>query len=811
MQAGILAMAGIIVRIIGLLYRSPLTAIIGDEGNGYYGYAYNCYAIALLISSYSLPSAISRLIAAKLAVGQYENAQRYFRAALRYVIVVGGITCLILFIFAPVFVTDATAAPVLRIFAPTVFLFGILGVFRGYFQAHKTMVPTSVSQILEQFANAFISIFAALAFTKIATGFAHKTLAETGVLMMTTGKLATDTHDTTRAVYGAAGSALGTGAGVLVALLFMTAIYMANRQTVADRIFLDVHRRIPMSKITATLIAYVTPFILSTLVYNMTKLLDQTIFTRIMIFEKGMAESNVAIEYGVFSGKAVVLSEIPIAVAAAVSAAMIPEIATKYARRKYRSARRLCNRVIRVTMLVAIPAAAGMMVLARPVTMLLFPQRVSLDRAAALLAILAITIVFYALSTLTNAILQGAEHVWTPAVNSLIAIVLQAVVLAVLLKTTNLYTFALAIALVVHAVLLTLFNHISVRRYNLVKLDLRQVFAEPFIASAGMALAAFACCYLMNLLFGLLMSSYMANLFATLTAIMVAVWVYAMILIRMGFVQEEDIDKFPGGRRLKMLLMQTGVIQNRGNKRGGRNSSGRRGGTSGRASNAGSRRRTYRDSYDDDTGYEYDNTGFDGVYDDGYGSGSYTDDDYYGDGGYDENRHGHNALSEDTYEYDAFGSAEPYISDSDVTPYRERAVSETSSRDRFRAGDDRGRGEDFLSGAFGINGATRGEIGRAGRRRAGGAARGENAFMQGLRSVGGMFGEAGKSVLGGLKALMETDTSVGRGGQGSSHTAGRKKAGSGSRASRPKIQTGRGRAGDYGTVGNPKSKRGGFL
>ena len=82
MQASILASAGIIVRIIGLLYRGPLTAIIGDEGNGYYGYAYNCYIIALLISSYSIPSAISKLVAGKLAVGEYENAQRVFRCAL---------------------------------------------------------------------------------------------------------------------------------------------------------------------------------------------------------------------------------------------------------------------------------------------------------------------------------------------------------------------------------------------------------------------------------------------------------------------------------------------------------------------------------------------------------------------------------------------------------------------------------------------------------------------------------------------------------------------------------------------------------
>ena len=70
MQAGILAITGILVRVIGILYRAPLTGIIGDEGNGYYTSAYNIYTIILLISSYSIPSAISKVIAQRLALPQ---------------------------------------------------------------------------------------------------------------------------------------------------------------------------------------------------------------------------------------------------------------------------------------------------------------------------------------------------------------------------------------------------------------------------------------------------------------------------------------------------------------------------------------------------------------------------------------------------------------------------------------------------------------------------------------------------------------------------------------------------------------------
>lgn len=542
MQASILASAGIIVRIIGLLYRGPLTAIIGDEGNGYYGYAYNCYIIALLISSYSIPSAISKLVAGKLAVGEYENAQRVFRCALGYVMAVGGVISVILFIFAKVFVVDDNAVPVLRVFAPTVFLFGVLGVLRGYFQAHKTMVQTSVSQILEQIANAFFSIIMALILR--ATVSAPKAETETAMRAF----------ETSRAVRGAIGSAIGTGMGVLVALAFMGLLYYSNRPFIYDRIWLDVHRKKSMGSILRTLIAYVTPFLLSTFVYNMTTLLDQTIFTRVMIGAKEVATEQVALDYGIFSGKAVVLTNIPIAIAAAVSSAMIPDIASRYARRERKSARRLTDEVIRLTMLVAIPSAVGLAVLAKPITLLLFPQQATIDRASHLLALLAVTVILYSLSTLTNAILQSVGKVWIPTLNAFISIVIQALVLYLLVRFTDIGSYALVIALIVHALLMCLLNHFTISRFRLVRLDIGRMFVMPLIASCVMGICAFLIRLVLALLLGLVIPGvYFVNVLAVLPAVAVAVFVYLTALIRTGAVTKDDILRFPKGKKLLHL------------------------------------------------------------------------------------------------------------------------------------------------------------------------------------------------------------------------------------------------------------------
>ena len=94
-QGSILAVAGIIVRLIGMLYRIPMTNIIGDEGMGYYSTAFNVYNIMLILSSYSLPLAVSKMVAARIARGQYRNMSRVLCASLVYATIAGGLACFI--------------------------------------------------------------------------------------------------------------------------------------------------------------------------------------------------------------------------------------------------------------------------------------------------------------------------------------------------------------------------------------------------------------------------------------------------------------------------------------------------------------------------------------------------------------------------------------------------------------------------------------------------------------------------------------------------------------------------------------------
>nr|WP_308626485.1 polysaccharide biosynthesis protein [uncultured Eisenbergiella sp.] len=518
MQAGILAAAGIICRIIGILYRSPLAAVIGDEGNGYYSSAYEIYTIILLVSSYSIPSAISKVIAQRLALKEYRNAQKIFHCAIGYVVVVGGLASLFTF-FGAGFLVGGNSIPVLRIFAPTIFFSGLLGVLRGYFQAHGTMVPTSFSQIVEQILNAVVSILAAFLLIKAVSG--------------------SDT--TTQAVYGASGSAIGTGSGVIIALLFMLGVFVLNKEYISRKVKRDRSSRLlSTGEVYKIIITMVTPVILSTFIYNFNTSLNLTIYTRIMENVKGFTEAQAYTQYGLFSGKAKQISNIPIAIASAMSSAMIPGISGSFAQGDITGTNRRIGTAIKTTMFLSIPSAVGLTVLAKPVTLLLYPQKSSVDTVSYLLAAMSISIIFYALSTISNAVLQGIGKVNLPVINAAVALVIQTVVLVPLLLTTDLGLYTLVIATVLYSFLMCILNGISVKKELKYKQEIIKTFLLPGWAAVLMGAAAFGVYQGLYLLIHI-------NVVCLAAAIIVAVPIYFILTIKMGAVGRKDLLALPKG------------------------------------------------------------------------------------------------------------------------------------------------------------------------------------------------------------------------------------------------------------------------
>lgn len=538
-QAGILAMATVISRIIGLLYTSPLTAIIGDTGNGYYSAAYQIYVIVLLISSFSIPSAMAKILSQKMAVGEYRNAQRIFHCVLVYVIVVGAIASAILYFFADRFVMG-NSVTVLKVFAPTVFLSGLLGSLRGFFQAQKTMVPTSVSQIVEQMANALVSVGGAYLLMQMVAG----------------------TSDTNRAMYGAIGSALGTGSGVLIGLIFMFVFYQLHKSSFLEKVKEDQHKELPVGPIFIMIFSIVTPFILSTCIYNVSSFLNYEVFSNILVGVKGMDYDDVARSYGIYARKALVITNLPIALSSAMASAMIPNISSSFAKGDLVETEATVKKAMRAIMMVTIPSAAGLIVLARPIIYILFPQKTSLDEAATVMMVLAVTVVFYSISTLSNAVLQGVGRVNIPVVNALVALVLQTAVLGILLLTTDVNSYGLAIAAICYSFVMCILNSLALKKKILIKLDITKTYVIPVISALIMGIVAFIIYDIFDILFMKIIGrEYFANLFAVCIAVVVSMIVYALLMIALKGATETEIIALPKGVKIAKFLKKDHLLK----------------------------------------------------------------------------------------------------------------------------------------------------------------------------------------------------------------------------------------------------------
>lgn len=524
-NASILMIATMISRVIGLLYRSPLGTVLGREGLGYYSYASNLYVILLLISSYSIPMAVSKVVSERLALKQYRNAHKVFQGALLYAALVGGVAALVAFFGGRILLpqNQQNAVLALRVLAPTIFLSAILGVFRGYFQAHSTMLPTSVSQVIEQILNAIVSVLAAYLLIK---GFAS--------------------DETTHAIYGAAGGTLGTGAGVLAGLLFMLFVYAVNRKTIRRQVRRDTSaQEESFGDVFRIIFFLVTPVIFTTFIYNASTYLDSYLFSSILGMH-GISGKTISEQYGEFSNYYVTLINVPLALASASASAMMPIVSGKYATGEVDEANQKINETIRLTMFLAIPSAIGLAVLSKPIMGVLFPEATTL--AVNLLSFGAISVIFSALSTITNSVLQSIGKQKIALRNAAVSLVVNLCVLALLLLAfPAMGIYAILAVNILFSISMCLLNGMALKKYLGFENEWKDTYGKPLLASVGMGLVAWI---LYHLLFLLLRRPFIG----LVAAILAAVIVYLILYVVVTKTTEEEMRRFPMGTKIIRFL-----------------------------------------------------------------------------------------------------------------------------------------------------------------------------------------------------------------------------------------------------------------
>lgn len=549
-QGSILAAAGILVRIIGMLYRIPMTNKIGDIGIGYYSAAFNIYNILLLISSYSMPTALSKMISVRLARREYRNAGRIMRAALCYATVAGGAGALTLWFGADQF-AQALQMPycsyALKSLAPTIWIMAYLGVLRGFFQGYGTMVPTAVSQILEQVVNAIISIVAAYSLFS----YGHK-----ADQIFNSNEYAY--------AYGAAGGTIGTGAGALTAFLFFLLIYYSFRPVFKRKIRRDHSRRTAgYGEITWIFCMTVFPIILSTAVYNVSSVADNYLFSK-MMSESGMDSDSIASIWGIYAGKYHLLFNIPVAISNSLSSSLMPAITRAVDTRERGQVIEKVTSAIRFSMIVAIPSAVGLTVLAGPISRLLFNgDNTELTK---MVTVGSVAVVFFSLSTVTNAVLQGINRMLIPIKNASIALALHLGILFFMVRFLKLEVYAVVYSNIIFALIVCILNGLSIRRYLRYRQEYVKTFFVPIASSLLMGGVVFGVNWAISSLIRIIgleqqkILSRILSLPGILAAILTGALVYFVALIKFRGVGEAELYSMPKGTSLVRFARKLHLI-----------------------------------------------------------------------------------------------------------------------------------------------------------------------------------------------------------------------------------------------------------
>ena len=470
-QGGILAIAGILVRIIGLFYRIPMNNIIGTVGNGYYTSAYNNYSLFLILSSYSFPTAISKLISTRLANDRYKDIKKLINCSLFLALIVGIIMFSFMY-FGSGFIANILQKEkvkfALMALAPTLFIMSFLSVLRGIFQGMGNMVPTAISQIIEQIVNAVFSILFAF-------------------ILFNRGKIANLIEETTDYEYafGAAGGAIGTGLGALSALIVLVLLFIVLYRKL-KRYFKtnNGYREESTFHIYYSILTTVIPIIISATIYNVSAVADDFIFSN--AYNLLGKKEEIVLLLGVY-GQYHLLFNIPVAVASALTSSIIPSISTSVATNNAKEVVLKVKYSLKFTFLIVVPAAIGLFVLADPICRLLFNYE-TVDLLIQLLKFGSIAVVTFSFSTITIGILHGLGKFNAPVFNAAIGLIIHLTLMFCLVFFLNFGVYSLIISNVMFSIIIFLLNQISIKRLVRYKKNYFRNYFLPLFSSVIMGI-----------------------------------------------------------------------------------------------------------------------------------------------------------------------------------------------------------------------------------------------------------------------------------------------------------------------------------
>ncbi len=518
----ILALAALTARALGLFQRVPIEHILGYQGNLYYGNANNLYLLLLVVATAGIPSAVSKMVSERYSVGRADEAQQIYRAALLFGAVSGIVITLIMFGLAPIIagplMDEPGAAASIRAIAPSLILFPVIAMMRGYFQGRQYMTAGGISQIVEQIARVIAAI--ALAFTFAAWGWSDERIA--------------------------AGAAFGSVFGSIGAFLVM--VYYARKLRAGEPETARGGRRsgnsrLKLSEIYKELFRLSVPIVLTSITVQMMYTLDSNLIKPLLTGH--FAPETIYMWGSVLVQNAQSLAGIPVILAVALSQSIIPVISSAHAAQDKSKVGSQASLAVRIAVFSGMPIVLLLTVGAYSVNGLLF----STPAGSPVVAMLTFGTIFQIGMMVTNSILLGIGQPRKATMHAITGILLKIAL-----------SFALAPWLGVYGLILaTSVCFIWALGFNILSLKKRTSFQviEPRKWLRFTIALAVTAAVLWGLQWGVLgllenLPDRFAFFFSSAAIGVAAITVYPALLVLLNVITREEAETYP--RSVRRLL-----------------------------------------------------------------------------------------------------------------------------------------------------------------------------------------------------------------------------------------------------------------
>lgn len=518
--AVILAGAGLLVKLIGALYRIPLVNIVGVQGMSFYEVVYPYYSALLVISSSGLPVALSKMVAERVTLNDYLGAHKIFKGALKLLLGIGIVTSLLMF-FGADLLAGTTALPEsalsFRALAPSLFLVSLMCAYRGYLQGLQLMTGTAVSQVLEQVG-------------KLVIGF---TLA---ARMLPMGPQ-----------YAAMGALIGVSASELLALIVIWLFYRSRKNRLLN-IGSSAKTSVKgFGSIVSGLLAIAVPVSIGASIMPLTGIVDASMIMPNLL-KLGFSLENAQSAFAILRSNVMSLINMPAVLTMALAMSLVPAISSRMAEKDKKGVKRNALTGMKLALIVGLPCAAGLYVLAKPILFMLYPKLTGeqLIMGETLMRTSAIGVIFLSLVQTLTGIIQGMGKPGVPVVNLLIGGILKVVTLMLLMRVPEINIQGAAVSTVVCYAVAGVLDTIYMIRKTGLRVSIWDVFLKP-IFSAGVMAAVVYFCYSA-------LSQTGHTSAATLLSVLAGVAVYGVLAVLLKILSPEDLESIPGGRRLARLM-----------------------------------------------------------------------------------------------------------------------------------------------------------------------------------------------------------------------------------------------------------------